>query len=132
MEREDLDLLRTLENVVATGPSIALAGAVATPEPPMAEQIVSLIEIVERERRTLVDLQNSEPWTLRRKLDDERWIARQQEILREKIAEIDEEVTRCNEFLAPILSRTGTRITPDNVAEIWNSFVDDVYLSGRF
>lgn len=130
MEREDLDLLRTLANVVDTGPVVGRTFETGGPNE-TAEEILRLIATIERERRTLEEIRTSEPWTLRSRLDDDAWIARMRSGLEEKIAEIEQEIERCNEFLAPILSRTGRRFEPETVGEVWSSFLDEAYFSGR-
>ena len=127
-ERGDVELLRTLVNVVESGPAVGREGRIES----TAEEIVRLLEIVDREERRLEEMETTEPWSTRRKFDDADWVAERQRRLREKIRTIEEETARYDEFLAPILSRSGERITPESVADVWTNFVEDVYLSGRY
>ena len=127
-ERGDLELLRTLVNVVESGPAVGREGRIES----TAEEIVRLIEIVDREERRIGEIETTEPWSTRLKFDDPRWVAERQQGLEKKISEIEEETARYDEFLAPILSRGGERVTPSSVSDIWSNFVEDVYLSGRY
>lgn len=127
-QRDDLDLLRTLLNVVESGPGVVRDGTFES----TAEEIVRLIELVDREEKRVIEIETTEPYVTRAKLFDEAWAEARQEELRRKIAGIEKETAICDEFLAPILSRGGERVTPESVASIWSDFVEDVYLSGRF
>ena len=118
----------TLLHVVESGPAVGREGRIES----TAEEIVRLLEIVDREERRLEEMETTEPWSTRRKFDDADWVAERQRRLREKIRTIEEETARYDEFLAPILSRSGERITPESVADVWTNFVEDVYLSGRY
>lgn len=127
-DRRDLDLLRTLANVVVTGPALMPSNAPAG----VAEEIVNLLDVVAKERVRLLELRGSEPYATREKFDDERWVAAKQEGLRRRLEELEKEVKRYDELLAPILSRSGDLVRPENVPDLWSNFLEDVYLSGRF
>ena len=127
-ERGDLDLLRMLSNVVETGVGSVINGSLPGP----AEEAVMLIEIIDRERKRLQEMQKGEPYNIREKLEDDVWIEKKLRGLREQIEAIEREIEKCDRFLAPIMGDHEGEIDPEAVRKTWNSFVEDVYLSGRF
>ncbi len=126
-EREDLDLMRTLVNVIETGAEVGSKRG----DLDAAEEIVRLIGLIGDEESRLQELRSSEPYSTRNKLEDDGWIEGMRDRLRERIREIEEKTAEYNEFLAPILSRGGTLVTPESMADVWTSFLDEAYLSGR-
>ncbi len=127
-ERGDLDLLRMLCNVVETGIGSIIDGRAMSP----AEEAVRLIELIDREKKRLQEMRKSEPYNIREKFDDGEWIARKKRNLEEQLAGIEREIEKCDRFLAPIMGDGEEEIDPQSVRKTWNSFVEDVYLSGRF
>ena len=119
--------MRSLVNIIETGPEVGTGRG----DLDAAEEIVRLIGLIDAEESRLEELRNSEPYSTRAKLEDENWIARVSERLKEKIAEVEAKTAEYNEFLAPILSRSGTIITPESMSDVWSSFMDEAYLSGR-
>lgn len=126
-EREDLELMRTLVNVIETGAEVGARRG----DLDAAEEIVRLIGLIDTEEIHLRELRASEPYSTREKLEDDVWIEEMRARLRERIAEIEKKTSEYNEFLAPILSRGGTLVTPESMADVWSSFLDEAYLSGR-
>ena len=127
-ERADLDLLRMLANVVETGVGLVIEGKMPGP----AEEAVHLIEIIDKEKKRLHEMTRSEPYTIRKKLDDSNWVSIKQQQLRDQLQGIEKEIEKCDQFLAPLMAGHDEEVHPDVVQKTWTSFVEDVYLSGRF
>lgn len=126
-ERDDLDLLRTLVNIVETGPGVG-KGRISSST---AEEIVRLLGLINDEEKRIAELKLSDPYRSGEKLEDGEWVRGTMDRLRRKVEEIERETARFNEFLAPILSRGGKRITPDSFETLWTNFFDEAYFGGR-
>ncbi len=124
-DRHDLPLLRTLKHLVDT-----LEERQTDLMAELAAEEHRLDAAVRAERAQVESLMRDELYKMRRGLDDDRWIAGQRQELELEIAGIEEEITKCDRFLAPILS--GQKSPPPHVVQsIWSSFVEDVYINSR-
>ncbi len=65
-------------------------------------------------------------------LRDEGWIDEKRAALSAELKSLDEEVAKCDRFLAPILAGRGEDVRPETVQNMWSNFLEDVYLSGRY
>ncbi|MGE3800522.1 MAG: hypothetical protein AB7H80_05835 [Candidatus Kapaibacterium sp.] len=126
--QSDIDLLRTLSNVVETDVGSIVKGTIASP----AEEAVQLIEIIDREKRYIAEMNQCEPYNIREKLNDEKWVVKKKSGLEDQIAALKREIEKCDRFLAPIIGNRAGEVDIQSVQKTWNSFVEDVYLSGRF
>ena len=126
--QSDVDLLRTLNNVVETNVGSIIKGIIASP----AEEAVQLIEIIDKEKRHIAEMNQSEPYNIREKLNDGEWVAKKKKGLEDQLAALKREIEKCDRFLAPIIGNQGGEADIQSVQKTWNSFVEDVYLSGRF
>lgn len=126
--RGDLQLLRTLENVVESAGGAGAAGrASATPE---AEE-TRLTGAVAQEERRLAALKAGEPFTLKEQLEDEQWVAGRRAGMEKELAAVEEEIDKCNRFLDPILESARSASPPEVARDIWANWVDEMYFNHR-
>ncbi|MEP7217586.1 MAG: hypothetical protein ABI876_01650 [Bacteroidota bacterium] len=123
-QRHDLPLLRTLAHLVRT-----LADPTAEGGTPAAEER-RLTEALRAERAHVQSLLHDELYEMREKLDDDHWVDERRYELESELEEVEEEIAKCDRFLAPILS--GEKVPPPYIVQnIWSSFVDDMYINNR-
>lgn len=124
-QRGDLPLLRTLLHLVE---------ALGDADPEMISdhqaELARLTSAVRAERAQVSALKRDELYQMRFDMQDERWVAAQRAALEGELQGIAHDVEKCDRFLAPILS--GQKVPPPEIVKnIWNSFVEDVYLNNR-
>ncbi len=123
--RHDLPLLRTLKHLVET-----LEERQTDVLAELQQEEHRLDAAVRAERAQLESLMRDEIYRMRRGMGDDRWVADHRLELEHEIAGVQEEIAKCDRFLAPILS--GQKSPPPNtVQSIWSSFVEDVYINSR-
>jgi hypothetical protein len=123
--RGDLPLLRTLLHLIETiGDMHAMGSRTLEAE----EQ--RLHEAVKSERAIVDSLKNEEIYRICDKLKDEQWIAARTAELEAELRGVEEEIEKCDRFLAPILSLRQSS-EPYIVQKTWEDFVETMYLNNR-
>lgn len=131
-ERGDLNGLQTMANIVET--SGGRENRTPRDESPqrLEEEITRLEREQDLEMERLRGLKEAEPYSLKGRLRDEGWIDEKRAALSAELKSLDEEVAKCDRFLAPILAGRGEEVRPETVQNMWSNFLEDVYLSGRY
>jgi hypothetical protein len=125
--RGDLQLLRTLENVVdSVGDHGPHPGSTA-----LAAEEERLEGAIRREETRIDALKEGEPYVIREKMKADAWIAERRAGMEGELAEIEEEIDRCNRFLDPILESAKAASPPEIANDIWSTWVESMYFNGR-
>jgi hypothetical protein len=123
--RGDLPLLRTLTHLIET-----LSPRGIEPGNDLMAEERRLAAAVRTERAQMEALKRDELYRMRHGMEDEEWIAERSAQLEANLLEIDDEIAKCDRFLAPILS--GQKAPPPEIVQsIWSSFVEDMYINNR-
>ena len=131
-ERDDLNSLQTMANIVETSGGREIQRLQDESPQRLEEEIVRLERERDVEAERLRGLKEAEPYALKGALRDERWIDEKRAALSAELKSLDEEVAKCDRFLAPILAGRGEEVRPETVQNMWSNFLEDVYLSGRY
>jgi ribosomal protein L15 len=123
--RGDLPLLRTLLHLVET-----FVDMNAMSSRTLEAEEDRLRAAVKGERAIVDSLKNEEVYGLAEKLKDEEWIAARTAELESELRGVEEEIEKCDRFLAPILSLRQSN-EPYIVQKTWEDFVETMYLNNR-
>jgi hypothetical protein len=123
--RGDLPLLRTLLHLVETIGDMHTMGSRTL----QAEE-ERLREALKSERAIVDSLKNEEIYRTADKLKDKEWIAARTAELEGELRGVEEEIEKCDRFLAPILSLRQSS-EPYIVQKTWEDFVETMYLNNR-
>lgn len=125
--RGDLQLLRTIENVIdSVGKQSAPGGSMA-----LASEEARLESAVRQESARIAALKEGEPYVLREKLEDDLWVGERRAGLESELAGIEEEIGKCNRFLDPIFESAKAASPPEIARDIWSTWVESMYFNNR-
>ncbi|HVK40343.1 MAG TPA: J domain-containing protein [Candidatus Kapabacteria bacterium] len=125
--RGDLDMLRALDHLL-----YEMGSGSRLPADALVAEEDRLEQTIRAERRRLNTLRETEPYTLRDALHDERWVDERRRHHEAELDGIEQEIAACNAFLDPIFESVRTNEPPHVVENLWSDFVERMYLSGRY
>lgn len=125
--RVDIALLRALDHLVHE-----MGGGRDVPIESLDNEERRLSEAIASERRRVGAMRDTEPYTLRDALFDGEWINQRREQYEAELASIDDEISKCNVFLGPIFEGVQKGDAQSSPQDLWEDFVERMYLSGRY
>jgi hypothetical protein len=124
--RGDLEMLRTMANLVETMGEVR-GGAL--------DQLVAeerrMAVAVRTERERIRTMRSQEPFVFESRMESETWIDSRRRDLERELAQIDEEIAKCDRFLTPVLAAVHKVDSPEVVQTIWSGFVESMYFNNR-
>lgn len=124
--RGDLEMLRTVANLVETMGAVR-GGAL---ELLVAEERRMAVA-VRNERERVRTIRSQEPFIFQSHLENDAWINDRRDALERELAQIDEEILKCDRFLTPVLTAVHKVDSPEAVQTIWSGFVESMYFNNR-
>ncbi len=124
--RGDLEMLRTVANLIDS-----IGGDRTGSFESLVNEERRMAAAVRNERTRLASIRSEEPFTIEAGLKDAAWIERRRGGLESELAKIDEEISKCDRFLTPVLAAVHKVNSPEAVQTIWSGFVESMYFNNR-